>query len=126
MLQFDRRARYDLAADAIRAFQGLPQLYETPLVENPAGHPQAASPPGVPRWHRPPPVEPPATLPLSANLQNRRVPQAPSLLRQREIAIVGREPEMELLWRSARTALRTGRPVLVEITGAKGSGHLNK
>ena len=122
MLQFDRRARYDLAADAIRAFRGLPQLYETPLVENPAGHPQAASPPGVPRWHRPPPVEPPATLPLSANLQNRRVPQAPSLLRQREIAIVGREPEMELLWRSARTALRTGRPVLVEITGAKGSG----
>jgi len=124
MLQFDRRGRYDLASDAIRAFKHLPPVREgmrAPVGHpNPGGHPDILAPRGVPTWFRPPPVPPPPRLRYPS--AGRRVPQAPSLLSQREIALVGREPELELLWRTARTALRTRRPILVEVSGPSGSG----
>lgn len=124
MLQFDRRGRYDLASDAIRAFKHLPPV-EGPgpgfvCSDNPGGHPEVRPSRGVPAWHRPPPSPPPADLRVSP--PERRVPQAPSLLSHREISLVGREPEVELLWRTARTALRTRRPLLVEVSGPRGSG----
>ena len=124
MLQYDRRGRYDLASDAIRAFKHLPPVDLSaggPVYHpNPGGHPDSESARGVPTWHRPPPIPPPPVLrrpspPL-------RVPQAPSLLSQREIALVGRDPEFELLWRTARAALRSRRPLMVEVTGPSGSG----
>ncbi len=124
MLQFDRRGRYDLASDAIRAFKHLPPVEPEEGVSashpNPGGHPDAQPARGVPTWYRPPPVAPPQHLRYPN--PNRRVPQAPSLLSQREIALVGREPELELLWRTARTALRTHRPLMVEVSGPSGSG----
>ena len=124
MLQFDRRARYDLASDAIRAFKHLPPVDTSaggPTHHpNPGGHPDVLPGRGVPAWFRPPPMPPPAVLHRPS--PPRRVPQAPSLLSQREIALVGREPELELLWRTARSALRSRRPLMVEVTGPSGSG----
>jgi len=121
MLQFDRRGRFDLAADAIRAFRNLPPVDGSrPGHRNPGGHPGAMVPRGVPMWHRPPTDSVPGALRYPSS--SRRVPQAPSLLSQREIALVGRDPELELLWRTARTALRTRRPILVEVAGPSGSG----
>ncbi len=121
MLQFDRRARYDLAADAIRAFKHLPPV-DTPLGPdaNPGGKPAERAHRGVPVWYRPPPVQPPHELRLPN--PDRRVPQALSLLRHREISLVGRDPDLDLLWRAARAAMRTRRPLLVEVTGPRGSG----
>lgn len=120
MLQFDRRSRFDLAADVIRALELLPEVGSRATVPNPGGAPEEAAPRGVPTWYRPRPCAVPAELPLS--VVGRRVPQAPSLLSRREIELVGREPELELLWRAARTAMRTRRPVLVEVTGPPGAG----
>lgn len=124
MLQFDRRARFDLASDAIRAFQHLPPVaqegYTPEPHPNPGGHPDARAPRGVPMWYRPPPSLAPSELRYPS--ASRRVPQAPSLLGKREIALVGRDPELELLWRTARAALRSRRPLLVEVSGASGSG----
>ena len=97
MLQFDRRARYDLASDAIRAFKHLPPVDTSAggpsHHPNPGGHPDVLPGRGVPAWFRPPPVPPPAVLHRPS--PPRRVPQAPSLLSQREIALVGRGPEPE-------------------------------
>ncbi len=142
MLAFDRRARFDQAADVIRALEaladapdplGVPELMGSAglsswpqltmnanKIGNPGGRQPTAPDKGVPPWFRPPAVPLPATL-KRARLR-RRVPQAPSLLVHREIRLVGRDPEFELMWRAARTAARLRRPMLLEITGAPGSG----
>ncbi len=142
MLAFDRRARFDHAADVIRALEALPPVPEVPVVPellgrsrlvswpelyeraealgNPGGRQPRPPELGVPPWFRPPPAPvPPA---LSRVRPRRRVPQAPSLLIHREIELVGRDPELELMWRAARTAMRKRRPVLLELTGPPGSG----
>jgi hypothetical protein len=141
MLQFDPRSRYDLATDAIRAFQSLgppkggtgtpppalASLLPTPTLEvtvrasaNPAGRPHTRPANGVPVWYRPPVAAAPSKL--DRGVRHRRVPQAPALMLHREIELVGRESEFELMWRAARTAMRTRRPLMVEIKGQKGVG----
>jgi serine/threonine protein kinase len=142
MLAFDRRARFDKCADVIRALRALPEVAEdAPAPEllgrsglsswsdlhsraqrlgNPGGRQPDPPELGVPPWFRPPRLEVPAQL--ERPRIRWRVPQAPSLLVHREIQLVGRDPEFELLWRAARTAMRKDRPVLLEITGPPGSG----
>lgn len=142
MLQFDPRSRYDLASDAIRAFQSLGEpehrggraaprdvraLVAAPTLEltetaspNPSGRPKAPPPQGVPVWYRPPR----ATLPprLERPAVDRAVPQTPALMVHREIELVGRDAAFEQLWRATRTAVRNRRPMLVEIKGSAGVG----
>ena len=142
MLQFDPRSRYDLASDAIRAFQSLGEpehkdgraspgdlssLIPAPTLElteptssNPSGRPEAAPPQGVPAWYRPTR----ASLPhkLVRPPADRAVPQTPALMVHREIELVGRDAAFEHLWRATRTAVRNRRPMLVEIKGSAGVG----
>jgi hypothetical protein len=142
MLQFDPRSRYDLASDAIRAFQSLGEpehrdgreaprdvrtLVPTPTLEltetaspNPSGRPKSAPPSGVPVWYRPPRASLPAKLERIA--VDRAVPQTPALMVHREIALVGRDAAFEQLWRATRTAVRNRRPMLVEVKGDSGVG----
>ncbi|MFM2244202.1 MAG: hypothetical protein RL071_276 [Pseudomonadota bacterium] len=140
MLEPDFRARYDYAADVIRALKQLPGLPEpddqegrttvfgSPAaprravrpVPNPAGRPEQPPPAGVKPYHRPPAwTEPPlgAVAP-----PNRRVPQAPALMLHREIQLVGRDTELDMLWRAARTVIRGRRPLLIELCGPEGCG----
>ena len=132
MLQYDHRGRFDLAADVIRALERLPDSVEpagvaspdlpapAPGADNPAGRPATTPARGVPVWFRPAARVAPEVLERPP--PQRRVPQAPGLLPHREIRLVGREREFELMWRAARTALRNRRPVLLEITGPRGVG----
>jgi len=142
MLQYDPRSRYDLATDAIRAFQGLGEaehpdgrvddggtaaLSMAPTLEltatassNPSGRPRNQPPQGVPVWHRPTR----ASLPerLERTPVTRSVPQTPALMVHREIELVGRNAAFEQLWRATRTAARNRRPMLVEVKGESGVG----
>ncbi len=137
MIEPDPRARFDLCADAIRALLALGEpappapeptapLTWGRLVEraraagNPAGRALEAPAAGVPPWFRPPLPKPPYVAPTAG--ASRRVPQAPSLLVHREIRLVGRDPELELLQRTARATAQRRRPVLVEVSGPPGSG----
>jgi len=117
LLAPDPRHRFDTAADAIRAIQALGSPART-AGAGPAGRRAAAA--DVPPWFRPAPLpfpdQPPEPAPAAP------IPQAPGLLVHREIPLIGRGPELELLWRAARTAARTRRPVLVEVTGPSGAG----
>lgn len=117
LLAADPRHRFDCAADAIRAIAALGAPVR-PGAPGPAGQRLAAE--GVPPWFRPAPApfpdQPPEPSPAAP------IPQAPGLLVHREIPLIGRGPELELLWRAARTAARTRRPVLVEVTGPGGAG----
>ena len=139
MLEADYRARYDYAADVIRALRLLPPVESAPStpegrttvvgaaarrsvrpMSNPAGRPLTPPPPGVKAYLRPPPYADP---PLGLIVQSpRRVPQAPKLLLHREIQLVGRDTELDMLWRSARAVLRTRRPLIVELSGPEGAG----
>ena len=139
MLEPDYRARFDYTADVIRALRLLPPLEAVPVAAegrttvvspaarrlvrpaaNPAGRPGQAPPPGVRAYLRPPPyADPPLGL---IGITPRRVPQAPKLLLHREIQLVGRDTELDMLWRSARAVLRTRRPLLVELSGPEGAG----
>lgn len=123
MLAYDRRARFDEASDALRALQSLPPAMpeDAPAARphNPAGRPEA-TPPGVLPWNRPAPRAPPRSRPR-AHLP-RRAPLAPTLLPHREIPLIGREEEMEALWRAVRGVVRARQPLLVHITGPRGVG----
>ena len=141
LLDPDFRARYDYASDVIRALKQLPPLPTsdtdpegrtttlsgTPLLRrpmrpavNPSGRPASPPPPGVRPYNRPPPwVDPPLG---ATTTPQRRVPQAPALIMHREIQLVGRDTELEMLWRTARTVIRGRRPVLLELSGPEGCG----
>lgn len=124
MLATDRLERFDLASDATRAFRALPPVVPDgpppAAVENPAGRPRVQPPQGTPMWFRPAPAAPPRVRPQAH--QPRRVPQAPGLLFYRDIPLVGREDELDQLWRAARTAIHYKRPLMVQITGPRGIG----
>ncbi len=118
-LQPDPRGRFDLAADMIRALEALPDIGQQDRL-NAAGRPIEQPGRRVPTWYRPAPW--PVPEQLHRPHAPRRIPQAPSLLAHREIRLVGRDSEMDRLWRAARAAMRTRRPVLLELTGPRGVG----
>ncbi len=115
MLEPDLRARPDLAADVIRALQALPEPGRA-LPPSPGRR----SAPGVPPRFSPPPAPTPSQLRRAR--PRRKLPQTPALLLHREIDLVGRDTELETLWRAARTAMRSRRPLLLELTGPWGVG----
>ncbi len=151
MLQPDRRSRFDLAADVARAIEALPSPDRGPVLGSPgvANPPRLALlaemgedslvnwPPAdltQPRrkarpmrarglgivWRKPEPLRPPRRRPRP--YFPRRVPQDPRLVVHREIPVVGRDHELDLLWRAARAVLRHRQPVLVTIRGDRGMG----
>ncbi len=151
MLQPDRRSRYDLAADVARAIEALPSISSGPTLGGPglAQPPRLALlaeqgedslvnwPPAdqtQPRrqarlkrqrslgitWNKPDPLRPPRRRPRP--YIPRRVPQAPHLVVHREIPVVGRERELDHLWRAARAVLRHRLPVMVTLLGKRGTG----
>lgn len=151
MLQPDRRSRYDLAADVSRAIHALPdperggalgrplpgqpprlalmaEIGEDSLVEWPPRDQTAPRPIGAALaerggglvWHQPPPLRPPRHRPRP--YVPRRVPQDPRLVAHREIPVTGRDAELDQLWAAARAVIRTRRPVLVCLGGARGMG----
>jgi len=151
LLHPDRRSRYDLAADVARALGALrdppaaelltggtsslpprmallAQVGEDSLIEwppPPAGpsrstmvHPTRGG--GGIDWHKPTPLRPPRERPRP--YLARRVPQEPRLIAHREIPVIGREDELDQLWRAARHVLRRRTPVIVHLHGARGMG----
>ncbi|MCB9780489.1 MAG: AAA family ATPase [Alphaproteobacteria bacterium] len=152
LLQPDRRSRYDLAADVARAIEELPDPDDGPILSMPgeANPPRLAlmkelgedslvewPPPDhtAPRpvseiqrlrasvgivWRKPPPLRPPRRRPRP--FVPRRVPQDPRLVMHREIPVVGRDKELDLLWSAARAVLRHRRPVMVTLQGQRGTG----
>ncbi len=74
----------------------------------------------VPTWHRPPPRAMPRSFvrpPLP-----KRVSSAPSLLVHREVPIVGRYRELDLLWQAGRWVADRRRPALFHVRGPRGIG----
>jgi tetratricopeptide (TPR) repeat protein len=152
LLQPDRRSRYDLAADVARALSALrdppnaelltggtssmpprmallAQVGEDSLIEWPPppagqGRPSLASPArsggGGIDWHKPAPLRPPRERPRP--YLARRVPQEPRLIAHREIPVIGREEELDQLWRAARHVLRRRTPAIVHLHAARGLG----
>ena len=126
MLEPDPRARYDSAADAIRALRALPVLDPVSLVAqgpahpNPSGRSERDPEEAVPAWLRPAPRPLPPTASYPAFL--RQPPQSPPLIVHREIPLIGREEEYGQLWRAAGSVVRRGSPVLVHVTGPGGVG----
>lgn len=151
LLQADRRSRYDLAADVVRAIDALPGLDDGPSLGQPGpGMPPRLAllqadgedslvewpPPDVttprpitPRmaerrqgiiWRKPPPLRPTRQRPRA--YFPRRIPQEPYLISHREIPVIGRDPELDLLWAAARTVMRNRKPVLVCISAERGMG----
>lgn len=120
-LAYDARGRYDTAADALRALRALPPV-DAQGVEadpNPAGRPAIVRP-GVIPWFRPAPRPMPPRRPRPH--APRRAPQALSLLAHREIPLVGRDEDLDLLWAEARAVSIERRPRVVHLTGPRGIG----
>ncbi len=125
MLQPDPRSRFDLAADALRAIQALPELSPMGVPEparpaNPAGRAQDTSDPRVPLWFRPAPERMP--LPPLSPVDDRPVPLSPNLLMHREIPLVGRDAELAALWQAAEFVRDEQIAHVVHLTGSRGTG----
>lgn len=119
MLAYDRRGRYDTAADALRALRALPSVGHPSRPRNPSGRP-ALRIPGVQPWHRPAPRPMPADMPPGH--VPRRAPQSLALLSHREIPLTGREAEMDILWGEARAVAQARAPRVVHVSGPRGIG----
>jgi len=74
----------------------------------------------VPVWHRPPPRPMPRSLVRQP--MPKRLSSAPSLLVHREVPLVGRNGELDLLWQAGRWVADRRHPALFHVRGPRGIG----
>ncbi|MDP6933760.1 MAG: serine/threonine-protein kinase, partial [Myxococcota bacterium] len=134
LLNPNRLARFDLAADVARALLALEDvpsltpgpslqvILDTPtdVLTNPVGFRPGPNVNGVPEWNRPRPTPPPSQVPQLH--QPRRVPLAPTLLVHREIPMVGRNEALDQAWALSRKVIHDHQPLILHIRGARGAG----